>query len=184
MSIYRDKIERLSSVKIDDIISTASSCVPIQYRTSPWAPTEHGRKVLKEEWELDCYMAAYGEMHKHKLFDALQHFPFSELDDDFEIYDWACGQGIASICFNERLKAFRCSGKLKKVTLIEPSNIAIERARFNIEKSIPNVRVSMKKCYLPSDNTSNDFQYIDEINVESPIAIHFFSNILDIASVS
>ena len=184
MSIYRDKIERLSSVKIDDIISTANSCVPIQYRTCPWVPTEHGRKVLKEEWELDCYMAAYGEMHKHKLFDALQHFPFSELDDDFEIYDWACGQGIASICFNERLKTFRCSGKLKKVTLIEPSNVAIERARFNIEKSIPNVTVSMKKCYLPSDSVSKNFQYIEEINVDNPIAIHFFSNILDIASVS
>lgn len=184
MSIYRDKIERMFPVKIDDIISTASSCVPIQYKTCPWVPTDHGRKVLKEEWELDCYMAAYGEMHKHKLFDALEHFPFSELDDDFEIYDWACGQGIASICFNEQFKTFRCDGELKKVTLVEPSDVAIERACFNIEQSIPNVPISMKNCYLPSDNISSDLQCIEEINVECPIAIHLFSNILDIASVS
>lgn len=184
MSNYRKIIEKLSSVKIDNIISTASSCVPIQYRTCPWIPTDHGRKVLKEEWELDCYMAAYGEMHRHKLFDALEHFPFSELDGDFEIYDWACGQGIASLCFNEMLRKFRINGKLKKITLVDPSDVAIERAHFNIKSTIPSIPVSLKKCYLPSDNILNGFQYIDEIGVECPIAIHLFSNILDIASVS
>ena len=86
MSKYIEKFKNLTStsVIIDNIISIASSCVPIQYKTCPWVPTDHGRKVLKEEWELDCYMAAYGEMHKHKLFDALEHFPFSELDEDFK----------------------------------------------------------------------------------------------------
>ena len=184
MSNYRKIIEKISSVKIDHIISTASSCIPIQYRACPWIPTDHGRKVLKEEWELDCYMAAYGEMHKHKLFDALEHFPFSELNEDFEIYDWACGQGIASLCFNEMQRKFRIKGKLKKITLVEPSDVAIERAHFNIRTTIPNIPVSLKKCYLPSDNNLIGFQYIDEIDVEYPIVIHLFSNILDIASVS
>ena len=184
MSLYRDKIGSLTSVNIDDIILTASSCVPSQYRACPWIPTDHGRKVLNEEWELDCYMAAYGEMHKHKLFDAFEHFPFSELNDNFEIFDWACGQGIASLCFNEKKNLYRISGKLKRITLVEPSNVAIERARFNIEKSIPNIPTFLKKCYLPSDNTLSDFQYIEEINVECPIVIHLFSNILDITSVS
>ena len=184
MSAYKNKIQNLATVNIDNIISVANSCVPSQYQSCPWVPTDHGRKILKEEWELDCYMAAYGEMHKHKLLDAFQHFPFSELDDDFEIYDWACGQGIASICLYEELSKHKTVGRLKNITLIEPSDVAIERASFNIGKSIPEASVYKCKCYLPSDKVSDGIQYCDEINVRQPIVIHLFSNILDIASVS
>lgn len=179
---YEDIIEALPSVDIDEIIDTATKCVPLNYKDCPWIPTDHGRKILEYDWELNCYLAAYGIMHKKKLFPALDKFPYTELNEDFEIFDWACGQGLGTVCFNERWRNSNSRGRLKKVTLIEPSAVALKRAKFNVEHACEDVSIKVLKQYLPGDDQS--FDCIKQIEPTQSITIHFFSNILDIASVN
>ena len=72
--------------------------LPKELRLEPWKVTEHGRKILQTEDELNAYMAAYGEMHSVKCRAALQNFPFENLlHYSFEIFDWGCEQN-GNVC--------------------------------------------------------------------------------------
>lgn len=48
----------------------------------------HGKSVLNNEEQLNCYMAAYGEMHKQKMERILADFPYQDIKGNFEIFDW------------------------------------------------------------------------------------------------
>ena len=77
-----------------DAIKIVEKCytrLPNNMRSKPWEYTEHGRKILNTDEELDAYLAAYGEIHIIKCRAALQNFPFD--DDEFNkfsysIFDW------------------------------------------------------------------------------------------------
>lgn len=64
----------------------------------------------------------------------MQPYFFDQLNEVIEIVDWGCGQGIASLCFLQVLKE-RDKGYyeqfIRKITLIEPSKSALQRAVFN-----------------------------------------------------
>ena len=105
------------------IVEKCDTRLPNNMRSKPWEYTEHGRKVLNTDEELDAYLAAYGEIHIIKCRAALQNFPFD--DDEFNkfsysIFDWGCGQGIATVCLIDFLRKHNLDSKLQKVTLIEP----------------------------------------------------------------
>ena len=61
------------------IVDECYNRLPSNIKTKPWEITEHGRKVLQTEDELNAYIAAYGEMHVIKCSAALQNFPFEDL---------------------------------------------------------------------------------------------------------
>lgn len=191
---YIDDIHRIGNLTIDDIIRVSSKYVPNRYKLEPWKymdgqgrTLEHGTAVLETE-ELCCaYMSAYGPMHRHKLMRALdeKEFPYSDLTDCIEIYDWGCGQGIGTIAVIEKFRQHNMLGKLRKVVLEEPSDIARDRAVLHVKKALEGnyADVIAVSKYLPSDNGDNR-NCITSINVEQPTAIHIFSNILDIEAVS
>lgn len=52
-----------------------------------------------------------------------------------EIIDWGCGQGIGSVCVIDFLKDRELTRWLKRVTLIEPSAEALERAQANVARA-------------------------------------------------
>ena len=61
---------------------------------------QRGKGILDDDEHLNMYLRSYGKMHKAKLEEAFKYFP-SDMDFEntvFEIYDWGCGQGTASIC--------------------------------------------------------------------------------------
>ena len=132
-------------------------------------------------------MAAYGIMHYKKVLRALddKEFPFDMLSDGFEIFDWGCGQGIGTLAIIDILQKKGISDKLHKITLEEPSDIARSRAILHIRQTLGNEDgcIAETAKYLPSDSAETG-NCITEINVEQPCAIHVFSNILDIGSVS
>ena len=97
--MYDNEIRKVSPFKIADAIRIAESLVPKHLQSKPWGILDHGRKVLSTEDELNCYMAAYGEMHRVKAFYALNSMPFHELNESVEVIDYGCGQGLASMCF-------------------------------------------------------------------------------------
>lgn len=132
----------------------------------------------------------YGGLWYHALQKVLRalddkEFPFDMLSDGFEIFDWGCGQGIGTLAIIDILQKKGISDKLHKITLEEPSDIARSRAILHIRQTLGNEDVCIAETakYLPSDSAETG-NCITEINVEQPCAIHVFSNILDIGSVS
>lgn len=185
---YIDDIKTFHPLTLEDICRTAIRQVPLPYQSVPWTcpGLEHGTACLETEEQLDCYLAAYGEMHKGKLECGFANFPFELIDDDFEVIDWGCGQGLASVCLLDNLRKKGAVDRLQKITLIEPSGAALARARLNLECIVgDDVYVEALNYYLPTTNTDEEEsnRILNGIRVEEPICIHLFSNILDIADL-
>lgn len=191
---YADDIQKQYHLSFNGIVGISRSYVPDRFKSCPWCYTDgqgrglnRGTAVLETEEQCCAYMSAYGPMHRHKLMRALdeKEFPYSDLTDGVEIYDWGCGQGIGTMAVIEKLRQHNMLGKLRKVVLEEPSDVARDRAILHVKKALEDYHadvVAVSK-YLPSDYGDNS-NSITSINVEQPIAIHIFSNILDIEAVS
>jgi hypothetical protein len=139
-----------------------------------------GKAILQNEDQLSQYLCSFGKMHHKKLLDAYKEL-FKDLFENpkfdnsaqIEIIDYGCGQGIASfILLNELNNIEFAIQNISKITLIEPSKVALERADFFLNKSTKIVKINK---YL-NDITANDIKSSD-----SSIKIHLFSNILDMA---
>lgn len=191
---YIDDIHRIDNLTINEIIRISNKYVPNRHKLEPWKymddqghSLERGTAVLETEEQCCAYMSAYGPMHRHKLMRALdeKEFPYSDLTGGIEIYDWGCGQGIGTMAVIEKLRQHNILRKLCKVVLEEPSDVARDRAVIHVKKALEdyNADVIAVSKYLPSDNGDNS-NCITSINVEQPTAIHIFSNILDIETVS
>lgn len=138
-----------------------------------------GVAILEQEEQLFSYLKSYGLMHKAKLLSAFSNFPFNEFkDNNIEIYDWSCGQGLASIVLLEYLEEKGVILKIDRVTLIEPSEIALKRASLHVKHFDSEVRIRTVLKDMDSLNIA-DVNGIDE-----RVKIHLFSNILDVEAYS
>jgi len=138
-----------------------------------------GVAILEQEEQLFSYLKSYGLMHKAKLLSAFSNFPFNEIkDNNIEIYDWSCGQGLASIVLLEYLEEKGVVLKIDRVTLIEPSEIALKRASLHVKHFDSEVRIRTVLKDMDSLNIA-DVNGIDE-----RVKIHLFSNILDVEAYS
>lgn len=184
---YTERISSISNLTMDAIIDNCKRYIPEQYRKHPYYHPElnHGVDLLTSDEALDCYMGAYGEMHQVKCRAAIQNIPFPPSDVSpsswsLEIYDWGCGQGIGSICLIDFLKDRELTRWLKKVTLIEPSEAALNRAAQNVRKATNNrVRINTINSYLPSITETPEIG----IHFELHYVFHIFSNILDVEQI-
>lgn len=190
---YISDIRQIHNLTISDIVETAKSYIPARYRYQAWKyedregrTLDHGTAILETEEQCNAYLVAYGNMHYHKLRRALddKEFPFTELYNGFEVYDWGCGQGLGSVALIECLRKKGLLSYLKTVHLEEPSEMARSRAMLHVQQALSDEAVALEETgkYLPS--YSEDDDSISSIDVEQPCAIHIFSNILDIESVS
>mgnify|MGYP000013104817 FL=1 len=138
------------------------------------AKTNRGVAILENEAELYEYMKRFGNMHKAKLDSALQS-PFPQKwDQPINLYDWGCGQGIASMVFLEKYQ----TANINRVTLIEPSEIAISRAALHVSVYRPEVEIRTV-CKKLDDLDPTDFN-----SSGADTHIHMFANILDIDDYS
>ena len=180
---YAEDIRQYNS--IDDIIDYCHNALPEEYKGKPWTHPElkHGINLLASDVALNCYMSAYGDMHVTKCRAAMMNFPFSEIHGSIEIVDWGCGQGIGSATIIEILKQRNLLQWLRKVTLIEPSRSAIERANDNIRTlTHDTVEIDVKNFFLPS-NDSAEGETLSPIGYKYNNVIHVFSNILDVTTI-
>ena len=136
-----------------------------------------GVAVLDSDEQMKQYIYSYGLMHQAKMEKAFEKVPFSEFaNNKFEIIDWGCGQGLATICLFDELKKRNINHRIKRVTLVEPSVAAIERAKIHVSAYLNNnVKIRSVNKYLDNINKN-------EIVSKNPITIHLFSNILDVNS--
>lgn len=183
--MYKDKISKYSPLGISDIIQICQSLVPLQYDKAPWRHPEvnHGIGILQSEDGLNCYLASYGEAHAAKALQAIKTVQVSTFSEPFELYDWGCGQGLASMCLIEHLKELDLLHNLKRITLVEPSEAALSRAVWNIRQASPNIDIIAQRKGLPAD-IELPFECIEELDVKQHVVLHLFSNILDIKTIN
>ena len=136
---------------------------------------KRGKGILDDEAHLNMYLRSYGKMHKAKLDAAFKSLPeiASTFSDEIEIYDWGCGQGIASICLLDYLQSKNIGYKIKSINLIDPSACATKRAEDVIS------------CYdnsitINTVNKAFDDLAVEDFAVNSTKKLHLFSNILDV----
>ncbi|MCR4922276.1 MAG: DEAD/DEAH box helicase [Bacteroidaceae bacterium] len=177
---YRN-IQQCDSISLEIIRDAALEALPRQYRRTPWILTNQGgsddnNTIYTDELQLDAYLAAYVDWHKGKLEKA-----FELLDDvlprQINIIDWGCGQALATIFIFDYIKSRRLACSIQEVILIEPSNVALERAEFLINRINPNISIRSINKKL-DEVTSNDLKFRNNIPV-----YHLFSNILDIGGI-
>ena len=138
-----------------------------------------GVAILEREEQLFSYMKSYGLMHKAKLLSAFSNFPFNEIrDKNIEIYDWSCGQGLASIVLLEYLEEKGVVLEIDRVNLIEPSEIALKRASLHVKHFDSEVRIRT----ILKDMDS--LEIADVSGIDGSVKLHLFSNILDVEAYS
>ena len=185
MAEYANTLNLSSCKSINDIIDLCHKSLPEQYKSTPWKHPNlnHGIDLLANDEALNCYMSAYGEMHTNKCRAAMMNFPFKELVGSIEIVDWGCGQGIGSATILDILKQRELLKQVKRVTLIEPSQNALNRATCNIMKITDNcIQVDSINKYMPTSNCSSG-NVLNPIGYRYANIIHVFSNILDVPQI-
>ncbi|WP_454985846.1 DEAD/DEAH box helicase [Capnocytophaga bilenii] len=136
---------------------------------------QRGTAVLETEDTLNMYLNSYGKMHREKLNEAFRYLSTDFFKNEVEIYDWGCGQGIATICLLDYLNYKKFSYNLHTIHLIEPSKLAGERAENIIRCFYPKIKVNRLQKTL-DELSSKDFEKTNTTK------IHLFSNILDVTS--
>ena len=148
-------------------------------KDSLWDKLDRGVALLDTHELLCQYLYSFGNMHQAKLLDAFKYLPKNLINHSFEIIDWGCGQAMGTINLFDFLQYNSSISNVKKVTLIEPSEIALNRA------------VDLVKCYQNQNDFelksyANFFESLDQSEIISqsdlPI-VHIFSNILDVAQI-
>lgn len=181
--MYQDEIKGLKPLRAESIVEICRKLIPSDYCRTPWRHPEvdHGRGILKTEDGMNCYMACYGSAHIAKAFQAIRMLDQSVFSKPFEIIDWGCGQGIASLCLIEHLRTSNQLNNLKCIQLIEPG-IAISRAELNLSLAAPHIPIIKYQKGLPPV-VELPFDCINKIDVKQTTVVHLFSNILDIQTI-
>lgn len=127
----------------------------------------------------NAYLACYGDKHYLKMYQSVESL-FRNIDKsnlNLEIFDWGCGQALATGVLIDFLKERKINSSISCITLIDPSTPNIERAEIHI-KSILNpsqkilkIVTRIRKC---EEIINDDFDCS-----KTTIKIHLFSNILD-----
>ncbi|MDD4390957.1 MAG: DEAD/DEAH box helicase [Eubacteriales bacterium] len=137
-----------------------------------------GTSVIRREELLWRYLYAFGSKHQAKILAALQKIKkLTEIvRGEYSIIDWGCGQGLATVCLFDYLRKKGVPNAVKKIVLIEPSELALKNAVLHTSIYGAGEIVSVNK-YL------NDVS-VEDIKTDTPATIHLFSNILDLEGFS
>ena len=137
----------------------------------------HGACELDSEPKLNAYMYALGKMHNAKLQHAYDHLSENFLKEkQIDITDYACGQGMGTICYADFLKRKHIKQNIRRIILIEPSEKALARASLHVSAMFPDAElITINKGF--DDLTSDDL--FPDKNVPM---LHIISNVLDMAT--
>lgn len=111
MSEFLDSIQQLrdniSFISIRDLAIDSINKLPRIEQDRLHEDLIRGTAILEDEPHLNMYLRSFGLMHKAKIDEAFNNM-LPDLEKlfslDIEIYDWGCGQGIATICMLDFLR--------------------------------------------------------------------------------
>lgn len=135
-----------------------------------------GRNILEDTEELNQYLYTYSLMAQKQWDEA---FKLRVLPKEATIIDYGCGQGLSLLNFVEQWSdagSFdeKWKDRVKEVKLIEPSDVALKRAKAVAKLKFPlSVVTAVNKKLEELDD--------DELTFEpNKTYIHVFSQVLDI----
>ena len=177
MPTFREQFIRNGIFSFKGMRDAAMFCLPTdKVRLDQlYNELKRGTDILDDEDHLNMYLRSFGKMHQAKLNTAYKSYPNlgEVVTGEVEVFDWGCGQGIATICLLDYIKKGRITPQIKRVYLVEPSVPAVKRAK-DIIKCI-NEDIEVRVVNKVFDKlTDTDF---DSNNLSK---IHLFSNILDV----
>lgn len=138
---------------------------------------ERGRGILDDVDKLDQYLYTYGNM-SNKQWQNLTKYNFYIEEKDTTIIDYGCGQGLSLLNLIAKWvpdnEGDTWAKFTRSITLIEPSAIALNRAKAIAEVHFPELEIkTINKRLEDLDEQDLKFEH-------SPVTIHIFSQILDI----
>ena len=136
-----------------------------------------GVELLDNEPLLQMYFYSYGQMHAEKLMYAFKQLsPYIKSAEKISIVDYGCGQGLATMCYHDFIKGCNLKQKVRSITLIEPSALALSRAELLCDCFFPEATITaIQKGF--------DELLEDDIRIDKDCpTLHLFSNILDVES--
>ncbi len=178
MTTYELEIKNLVQPSFDKIRSIA--CKELNRNFSKqeihdiYLELKRGTLVIIKEEQLWCYLYAFGNKHKYKIYAALAKIKELRniVSGEYSIIDWGCGQGLATVCMFDYLKKYNLPNAVKKIILIEPSELAVKNAV--LQTSIYGVEE-----VVPINKAIDDVD-VQDIKTDTPVTIHLLSNILDV----
>lgn len=144
----------------------------------------HGRKILQRDAEVDTYIALYGAQHYYKLESAFDSLNISRFEHQkLEIISYGCGAATDTCAL---ISYYRSLGKnlpLTKITLIEPSNIALQRGIDYIKKALSSHELEQIIINEVAKKIG-ELRKNDLYSEANSIKLHVFSNVLDLPEIN
>ena len=136
-----------------------------------WDELGRGRAILRSTEQLDQYLYSYGPMTESQWDQFLSDLTMPA--ERIRIVDYGCGQGLASALLFDNFGP-ELVERVGTVVLIEPSSVALTRAKAVLECYCEN-------CRILDVNKDLDGLTPEELSSNGePISLHLFSNVLDI----
>ena len=136
-----------------------------------------GEKIIDDERLLYKYLVSFGNKHKDKLYSSFEVIIENIKNEKFDIIDWGCGQGTATMLLLNYAKERDITLDIDNITLIEPSSLALSRALLHIDV------LKQKNYNVKAINSDLDCLNENNLQIQSNNkTLHLFSNILDIES--
>ncbi len=174
---FRENIEQYNDVSFENIKKAALQALPLAYQERPWVITESGRPIYNQELQLNAYLVAYLDWHIGKLSKATALLQ-GPLPPQINVIDWACGQGIATLFLIDYIKRSNIQCTIREVILIEPSTIALERAKYLINRADAMIHIRAINKRIDHSISADELVFNEGLPV-----FQMFSNILDIAGI-
>lgn len=138
---------------------------------------QRGEKIIDDERLLYKYLVSFGNKHKDKLYSSFEVIIENIKNEKFDIIDWGCGQGTATMLLLNYAKERDITLDIDNITLIEPSSLALSRALLHIDV------LKQKNYNVKAINSDLDCLNENNLQIQSNNkTLHLFSNILDIES--
>ena len=181
MKNYIQKISSLEQPSFDEIRAIAISEISHfsqNKRDLIYDELKRGTALIETHEQLCYYLNAFGPMHQAKMLDSLKRLPLDLLNSSFEVIDWGCGQAMGTLNLMDFLSEKNCLQNVKKITLIEPSNTALNRAFLHVSAyNVAEGNISKMNRFFEDINA-------DDLNSNSGLPVlHIFSNILDVEQI-
>lgn len=172
-----DESKNLDFDKIREYSSEFYKMLPSKMQEKLYDEILHGACELDSEPKLNAYMFALGKMHNAKLQHAYDHLSENFLKEkQIDIIDYACGQGMGTICYADFLKRKHIKQNIRRIILIEPSEKALARASLHVSAMFPDAE-------LITINKGFDALTCDDLLPDKNVPVlHIISNVLDMAT--
>ncbi len=162
-----DKVKNLAKKFIDEL--------PQKLVDDLYNSINRGVDILKTEPEMLVYLYSFGNMHQAKLNKAFENIPEILFDQpEIHIIDYGCGQAIGTMCYVDFIRQKGVSQNVKRVTLIEPSEICLKRAALHVSTFCPDAEI------VTINKTFDDLDVADIVCDEEIPTLHILSNVLDL----